>query len=203
MPSEPGPIPLELAAELARLRPPGVPSPSSSSARSADMLAREAETVQPLALRIVQRLGAGVRRPRRRGFLGLRLVGVVRVEGPEALEEARASAEAADALLLDPGRPRADPPELAGTGCPHDRRPARTIVEALWPPIFLAGGSRPETVGAAIGAVRPSSIDPCGGVRRVGRLDAGRRIAFVRSVATAPGIGAIPEAGAERVSPLG
>lgn len=190
MPSGPGPIPLERAAELARLCPPGVTSVLLSSARTAEALAREVETVRPLALQIVDRVGAEVRRALRRGFPWLRLVQVVHVEGPRALEEARASAEAADALLLDSGRPTADPPELGGTGRPHDRRLARAIVEAVRLPVFLAGGLRPETVGAAIAAVRPFGIDVCSGVRRDGRLDADRLFAFARAVATAPGIGA-------------
>lgn len=195
MPSGPGPIPLERAAELARLCPAGVTSVLLSSARTAEALAREVETVQPLALQIVDRVGAEVRRALRRSFPWLRLVQVVHVEGPEAVEEARASAEAADALLLDSGRPKADPPELGGTGRPHDRRLARAIVEAVRLPVFLAGGLRPETVGAAIAAVRPFGVDVCSGVRRDGRLDADRLADFVHAVADAGATDAVAEVG--------
>lgn len=173
MPSGPGPIPLERASELARLRSPGVPSLSSSSPRSADVLAREMETVRRLALRIVHRLGGDVPRALRDGFPSPLHVQPVHVEGREALEEARAAAEAAQTLLLDRGRPTADPPELEGIGRPHDRRLARAIVEAVC-----------------------FGVDFCSGVRRAGRLDADRLSASARAVATAPGIGAAAELGA-------
>ncbi|MCL6608704.1 MAG: phosphoribosylanthranilate isomerase [Geminicoccaceae bacterium] len=185
MPSGPGPIPLELAAELARLCPPAVTSVLLSSARSAEGLAREVETVRPAALQIVDRVGEPVRRALRQAFPWLRLVQVVHVEGPGAVEEARAAAPTADALLLDSGRPGAAVPELGGTGRTHDWAVARAIVEAVARPVFLAGGLTPETIGRAIRTVRPFGVDVCSGVRRAGRLDPERLAAMAAAVAAA------------------
>lgn len=183
MPSGPGPIPLDRAAELARLCPPPVASVLLSSERELDGLAREVEAVRPSALQIVDRVPAAVRRGLRRAFPWLRLVQVVHVEDEAAVEEARAAAEAADALLLDSGRPTAALKELGGTGRTHDWRIARTIVETVTLPVFLAGGLRPSNVAAAIRAVRPFAVDVCSGVRREGRLDAGLLGEFVATAA--------------------
>ena len=185
MPSGPGPIPLDRAAALARRVPPGVTSELLSSGRSADELAREVEAVRPLALQIVDRVDAATRRALRRAFPWLRLVQVVHVEGPEAVEEAHAGARDADALLLDSGRPAAAVPELGGTGRTHDRGIARAIVEAVPVPVLLAGGLVAENVAAAIRAVRPYAVDVCSGVRSAGRLDAERLGAFMAAVAAA------------------
>lgn len=183
MPSGPGPIPLERAAELAQFCPPPVASVLLSSAPDLDGLAREVETVRPTALQIVDRMPATVRRGLRRDFPWLRLLQVVHVEGEAAIEEARAAAEGSDALLLDSGRPTAAPKELGGTGRTHDWGIARTIVETVRVPVFLAGGLRPANVAAAIRAVRPFGVDVCSGVRREGRLDAALLTSFVATVA--------------------
>lgn len=185
MPSGPGPIPLDRAAALARLVPPGVTSVLLSSGRSADELARDVLEVRPLALQIVDRVDAATRRALRRAFPWLRLVQVVHVEAPEAVEEARAGARDADALLLDSGRPAAAVPELGGTGRTHDWGIARAIVEAVPLPVLLAGGLVAENVAAAIRAVQPYAVDVCSGVRSAGRLDAERLGAFMAAVAAA------------------
>ncbi len=185
MPSGPGPIPLDRAAGLARLVPPGVTSVLLSSGRNAEELARDVLEVRPLALQIVDRVEAATRRALRRAFPWLRLVQVVHVAGPEAVEEARAAARDADALLLDSGRPTAAVPELGGTGRTHDWHIARAIVEAVPLPVLLAGGLVAENVAAAIRAVRPHAVDVCSGVRSSGRLDARRLGAFMAAVAAA------------------
>lgn len=185
MPSGPGAIPLERAAALARLVPPGVTSVLLSSRRSADELARDVLEVRPLALQIVDRVEAATRRALRRAFPWLRLVQVVHVEGPEAVEEARAAARDADALLLDSGRPAAAVPELGGTGRTHDWGIARAIVEAMPVPVLLAGGLVAENVAAAIRAVQPYAVDVCSGVRSAGRLDPAKLGAFMAAVAAA------------------
>lgn len=185
MPSGPGPIPLERAAELARLCPPPVTSVLLSSARSEEGLAREVEIVSPAALQIVDRVEPEVRYVLRRAFPWLRLLQVVHVEGPEAIEEARAATAGSDALLLDSGRPGAPVAELGGTGRTHDWSIARRIVESVRVPVFLAGGLRPETIGLAIRSVGPFGIDICSGVRRNGRLDPERLAALTAALARA------------------
>ncbi|MCS6778306.1 MAG: phosphoribosylanthranilate isomerase [Geminicoccaceae bacterium] len=185
MPSGPGQIPLGRARALARRCPPPVASVLLSSARDADALAREIEAVHPTALQIVDRMAGPEHRRLRRAFPWLRLVQVVHVEGPAAIEEARAAEESVDALLLDSGRPRAVVPELGGTGRRHDWRLSRAIVETVRVPVFLAGGLDAESVGEAIRTVRPWAVDVCSGVRVDGRLDPERLRAFVAAVAAA------------------
>lgn len=185
MPSGPGQIPLERAAILALRCPPPVASVLLSSARDADALAREIEAVHPTALQIVDRVAATEHRRLRRAFPWLRLLQVVHIEGPAAIDEARAAAESADALLLDSGRPGAAVPQLGGTGRRHDWRLSRAIVEAVRVPVFLAGGLDAENVGEALRMVRPWAVDVCNGVRTEGRLDPRRLRAFVAAVAAA------------------
>ncbi len=75
--------------------------------------------------------------------------------------------------------------ELGGTGRVHDWRVSRSIVERVSVPVFLAGGLSTANVAEAIRAVRPFGIDLCSGVRRNGRLDESKLVAFV-AAATAP-----------------
>jgi phosphoribosylanthranilate isomerase len=108
---------------------------------------------------------------------GRRLLKAVHVTGEAALDEARAYAGLADALLLDSRT--AD--RLGGTGQTHDWAISRRIVEAVAPlPTVLAGGLRPENVAAAIAQVRPAGVDVNSGVEdAAGRKDPLRVRAFV------------------------
>jgi phosphoribosylanthranilate isomerase len=87
-----------------------------------------------------------------------------------------------DAVLLDSGNPLLAVKELGGTGRVHDWQLSRRIRAAIGKPLFLAGGLRPENVAEAIATVQPYGLDICSGVRRDGRLDAGRLAAFVAAV---------------------
>src|SRR5439155_4577723 len=102
---------------------------------------------------------------------GVRIVGVVHVTGPGAVDEAVDVAREADAVLLDSGRPDLVVKELGGTGRRHDWTLSRRIREAVDVPVFLAGGITPENAGEAVAAVGPFAVDVCTGVRTDGRLD--------------------------------
>lgn len=182
MPSGPGPIPLERAAEIARVVPSPVATFLLSSATDAAALEAEAAATGVTALQIVDRVEDGVYPRLRRSLPALKLVQVIHVEDEGAIEEARRVATFVDALLLDSGRPSAAVKELGGTGRVHDWALSRRVVEAVPLPVFLAGGLNPTNVGEAIGRVRPFGVDICSGVRLGGALDAGRLGAFMEVV---------------------
>ncbi len=182
MPSGPGPIPLELAAAIARAVPPPVATFLLSSATDAAALEAEAVETGVTALQIVDRVDESIYPRLRRGLPALKLVQVVHVEDETAVEEARRVAPHVDALLLDSGRPGAAVKELGGTGRAHDWAVSRRVVEAVPVPVFLAGGLSPANVGEAIDRVRPFGVDICSGVRTGLALDAARLGAFMEVV---------------------
>lgn len=117
---------------------------------------------------------------------GVELVQVIHVIGEASVDEALTVAPLVDAVLLDSGNPRLQVKQLGGTGRTHDWRLSRRIRDAIHPlPLWLAGGLRDHNVAAAIAAVQPYGLDLCTGVRRDGRLDAGRLAAFVAAVRAA------------------
>ena len=113
-----------------------------------------------------------------RRICGLPVIEAIRVEDASSLERARASA--ADMVLLD----AAVPGLHGGTGRAFDwglleERP-------LGRPFALAGGLRAETVGEAVGRLRPAMVDVSSGVESSpGRKDAALVRAFVEAVAAA------------------
>lgn len=113
-----------------------------------------------------------------RAVSGLPVVQGVRVDGPAALERARAST--ADLVLLD----AAVAGLHGGTGTAFDWS---LLEEArLGRPFALAGGLRAETVAEAIVRLRPSLVDVSSGVESApGRKDPERVAAFVAAVAGA------------------
>jgi phosphoribosylanthranilate isomerase len=95
---------------------------------------------------------------------GLPVIEGIRVDGPAALELARASA--ADLVLLD----AAVPGRHGGTGLAFDW--AILEREPLERPFALAGGLTAESVGEAVTRLGPSVVDVSSGVERApGRKD--------------------------------
>ena len=185
MPSGTGIVTLETARRLAAMTPPPVASFLLSSAVEPEALVEEARAVQPTVLQIVDRVPDAAYRLLRRELPALKLVQVVHVSGEETIEEARAAAELADAVLLDSGTREGPVAKLGGTGMVHDWGVSRRIVEAIAKPVILAGGLRPENVAEAIRTVRPFGVDLCTGLRTADRLDEAKLAAFMRAVASA------------------
>jgi phosphoribosylanthranilate isomerase len=185
MPSGPGPIALELAAEIAATVPPGVVSVLLTSATALEALVEEAGLVRPQVLQLTDAVAPGTLRELRRRNAGLRLLQVLHVEDERVVEDAAALAPLVDGFLLDSGRPSAAVKELGGTGRVHDWTFSRRIVAAAHRPVFLAGGLKPANIGTAIGAVQPFGVDLCSGIRTNGRLDAALLDAFMRGVRAA------------------
>ena len=187
MPSGPGPIPEALIAEIVPRVPPGVATFLLTSRRTASGIAEQARRLGPTAVQIVDRPEAGCHAALRLELPATRLVQVVHVTGPAAVEEAVQLASGVDALLLDSGNPSLPVKELGGTGRTHDWGISRRIREAAPLPLWLAGGLTPDNVAEAIATVRPFGVDVCSGVRTHGLLDEAKVARFVAEVGRAGG----------------
>jgi phosphoribosylanthranilate isomerase len=187
MPSGPGVIPEDRIAAIAAAIPPPVAPFLLTCRQDAPSLAAQQRRVRVGTLQLCDRLRAGAHAELRAALPGVRLVQVVHVTGPEALDEAQEVSAHVDAVLLDSGNPTLPVKQLGGTGRRHDWALSRRIREALDVPVFLAGGLTGENVGEAIAAVGPFALDVCGGVRTAGALDEARLRAFFRAVRSASG----------------
>jgi phosphoribosylanthranilate isomerase len=186
MPSGPGPIPDEAITRLAARAPHEVTTVLLTSRTGAADIAGHVRATGVQAVQIVQDVPAATRRAVRAALPDVRILQVVHVEGPSAVDDARRAAEEADYLLLDSGRPAARVAELGGTGRTHDWSVSARIVEETDVPVLLAGGLRPDNVADAMASVRPWGVDVCSGLRDPrGRLDAGRLRAFMERVRSA------------------
>ncbi len=182
MPSGPGPIDDAEIAAIAEVIPPPVATFLLTSATDPEAIVDHARRCRTNTLQLVDRVAPVDYAELRAALPGIKLVQVIHVGGDEAVAEARAMSLLADALLLDSGRPHEVVRVLGGTGRTHDWAISRQIVEAVSCPVFLAGGLRPDNVGAAIRAVRPFGVDLCTGVRTDYRLDSAKLDAFVAAV---------------------
>ncbi len=183
MPSGPGVIPDETIARIAAAVPPPVATFLLTCRQDAASIIDQQRRLRTTAVQVCDRL-SGSYAELREGLPGVRLVAVVHVTGPRAVEEAVAVAREADAILLDSGRPEAAVKELGGTGRRHDWALSRRIREAVEVPVFLAGGITPENAAEAMAAVGPFGIDVCTGVRTDGALDEAKLARLFAALAT-------------------
>jgi phosphoribosylanthranilate isomerase len=187
MPSGPGPIPEELIVQIAARVPPPIATFLLTSRQDAASIIEQQRRTRVNTIQICDHLPAADLDELRRSLPGIRLVQVIHVQGPEALDKATSVARHVDAILLDSGRPKAEVKELGGTGRVHDWAISRQIREALEIPLFLAGGLKAENVREAIGQVSPFAVDVCSGVRTDGKLDEAKLAAFFREVRAVTG----------------
>jgi phosphoribosylanthranilate isomerase len=187
MPSGPGPIPEELIAQIAARVPPPIATFLLTSRQDAASIIEQQRRTRVNTIQVCDHLPPADLDELRRSLPGIRLVQVIHVQGPEALDKATSVARHVDAILLDSGRPKAEVKELGGTGRVHDWAISRQIREALEIPLFLAGGLKAENVREAIGQVSPFAVDVCSGVRTDGKLDEAKLAAFFREVRAVTG----------------
>jgi phosphoribosylanthranilate isomerase len=182
MPSGPGVVPDETIAAVARHAPPAVATFLLTSRQDVASIAALHRAVRTSTIQLVDQLVMGTHAELREALPGIKLVQVIHVTGPDAVDDALELAEEVDALLLDSGNPRLAVKELGGTGRRHDWRLSREIRERAPVPVFLAGGLASHNVREAIEAVGAYGLDVCSGTRTEGRLDPRKLEAFMREV---------------------
>jgi phosphoribosylanthranilate isomerase len=165
MPSGPGPISNEKAAEIAAEVPPGIDAFLLTPLQEVEALVEQNRLVKARALQLVDALPPGAHAELRRAMPAVKLIQVIHVTGPESVEEAATVAPDVDAILLDSGNPKLEVKELGGTGRRHDWALSRQIRERVDVPVWLAGGLNPDNARAAIDAVGPFALDVCSGLR--------------------------------------
>ena len=182
MPSGPGPIEEAAIAAIAA----AVPHPTETflltALVDAEAIAEQQRRCGTTAVQLVDAVAEPELRLLRRLLPTTRLVQVIHVTGPEAVDEARAAAPLVDTLLLDSGNPRLAVKELGGTGRVHDWDTSRRIRESVSVPVLLAGGLHPGNAREAFERVMPAGLDVCSGLRPNGRLDAGRLRGFFEAL---------------------
>ena len=171
MPSGPGVIPDEDIARIASAVPPPVATFLLTCRQDAAGIVEQQRRLRTTTVQVCDRLEKGTYAEIKDALPGVRIVAVVHVTGPASVDEARDAARAADAILLDSGRPDQAVKELGGTGRRHDWAHSRRIREAVDVPVFLAGGITPENAAEAVATVGPFALDVCTGVRTDGTLD--------------------------------
>lgn len=187
MPSGPGVIADDLIATIARNVPPPVATFLLTSRTDGEAIADHAHAACVNTVQIVDAVAPSEYAVVRRRLPALRIVQVVHVVDDDAIGQAIAAAEHADAILLDSGRPNpppgsSEPRTLGGTGRVHDWTVSRRIVESVRTPVLLAGGLNPDNVAEAVRLVRPFGVDVCSGVRTAGSLDRAKLAALVRAI---------------------
>jgi phosphoribosylanthranilate isomerase len=182
MPSGPGVISEQLIAKIAATVPPAIGTfLLTSRQRVADIIEQQ-RFCRTNAVQICDRLTEGTHRDLKDVLLGISIVQVVHVTGPESIEEATRVALDVDAILLDSGNQKLAVKQLGGTGRTHDWSLSRAIRERVGVPLFLAGGLTPANAGDAIEEVGPFGLDLCSGVRSNGSLDESKLRAFFGAV---------------------
>ena len=182
MPSGAGVIEEELIAEIIPTVPPGVSTFLLTCSTDVERIADQQRHTRANTLQLVDAVTPEARRALRNRLPGIAIVQVVHVQGPESVDDALASQEHSDAILLDSGNPSLAVKELGGTGRVHDWSISARIRERVRVPLFLAGGLNPGNVASAIRVVRPYGVDICSGLRPEGRLDDGRLNGFVQAI---------------------
>jgi phosphoribosylanthranilate isomerase len=165
MPSGPGPISNEKAAEIAAGVPPGIDVFLLTPLQTVEELVEQNRLVKAHTLQLVDELPRGAHAELRRAMPGVKLVQVIHVIDADSLQQAIAAASDVDAILLDSGNPALQVKELGGTGRRHDWTISRQIREAVDVPVWLAGGLNPDNAREAIETVGPFALDLCSGIR--------------------------------------
>ncbi|WP_460978767.1 phosphoribosylanthranilate isomerase [Spirosoma knui] len=183
MPSGPGVIADDLAAQVVQATPPPVATfMLTSETTVADIIAHQ-QRVGANTIQLVDAVPAQTYSELRNALPAVKLVQVIHVIDERNVDEAlQAVQNGADALLLDSGNPNLAVKELGGTGRVHNWLISRQIVEQAPVPVFLAGGLSLQNVREAIDTVGPYGLDICSGVRTNGQLDEQKLAAFVNAL---------------------
>nr|WP_245860103.1 phosphoribosylanthranilate isomerase [Spirosoma aerolatum] len=183
MPSGPGVVQDELAAEIVRTVPPPVATFMLTSETTVDDIVAHQQRVLANTIQLVDAVSANTYAQLHAALPSVKVVQVIHVIDEYNLEEALQAVEnGADALLLDSGNPNLAIKELGGTGRVHNWLVSRKIVEQSRVPVFLAGGLHADNVRQALETVQPFGLDICSGVRTNGQLNEQKLDTFLRQV---------------------
>lgn len=183
MPSGPGVVADQLAAQIVQATPPPVATFMLTSETNLDDIIAHQQRVGANTIQLVDAVPTGTYAQLKAALPAVKVVQVLHVIDERTLDEAhQAIEEGIDALLLDSGNPTLAVKELGGTGRVHNWQISRQIIEQSRVPVFLAGGLTPENVRQAIDTVRPYGLDICSGVRTNGQLDERKLAAFMKVV---------------------
>ena len=175
--SSPRNISLADAERLMRQVPPFVKSVLVTVPANLEELMTTCEALNPDVVQIhgdLQDIGAS-----RNKLSAKPLIGAVKANSPNAVNNAEKAAKMFDAVILDSfvqGK-------HGGTGVVHDWNISRQIKRAVYPkPLILAGGLNPENVADAVRTVQPYAVDVSSGVeRQPGIKDHKKMVEFVRN----------------------
>ena len=180
MPSGPGVIGDELAAQIVRATPPPIATFMLTSETTTEGILAHQRRVGANTIQLVDAVPADTYAQLHAALPAIKLVQVIHVLDERNIEEAlRAVQQGVDALLLDSGNPNLTIKELGGTGRVHNWQVSRQIVVQSPVPVFLAGGLNPANAREAVDQVQPFGLDICSGVRTNGHMDERKLEAFM------------------------
>lgn len=183
MPSGPGVVADELAAEVVRNTPPPIATFMLTSETTADDILAHQRRVGANTVQLVDAVAPQTYARLHEALPAVKLVQVIHVLDERNIAEALLAVQnGADALLLDSGNPNLAVKELGGTGRVHNWLVSREIVSQSSVPVFLAGGLNPGNAREAVETVKPFGLDICSGVRTNGHLDEQKLNAFMQAV---------------------
>jgi len=176
--SSPRNVSLTEAEMLIRQVPPFVKSVLVTVPASLEELAKTCEKLNP---DVIQIHGENVldESSVREKLPNTLLIGAVKANPANAIENAEKAAKMFDAVLLDSFAHG----KHGGTGLVHDWELSQRVKQVIHPtPLILAGGLNPENVAEAVRAVEPYAVDVSSGVeRQLGIKDHKKMIDFVKN----------------------
>lgn len=183
MPSGPGVVADDIAAQIVQITPPPVATFMLTSETDLAAIIAHQQRVGANTIQLVDAVPPNTYAQLHKALPAIKVVQVIHVIDERNLDEALEAVQlGVDALLLDSGNPNLAVKELGGTGRVHNWQVSRKIVEQSRVPVFLAGGLKPGNVREAIDSVQPFGLDICSGVRTNGKLDAQKLEAFMKMI---------------------
>ncbi len=171
MPSGPGVISEDLIEEIATVVPSTIDTFLLTCKLDADSIIEQHRKCKTTTLQIVDCVNTNVLIKLKQELPAIRLVLVIHVNGEESITDAKNVEQFVDALLLDSGNQKLKVKKLGGTGRTHDWTISRKIRDAVFVPVYLAGGIKANNVLDAVKEVEPFGLDLCSGVRTDDKLD--------------------------------
>ncbi len=164
------------AEKLIRQVPPFLKSILVTVPKSLNELVKTCEKLNPDAVQIHEENPLGTAREKLPNML---LIGAVKVNTQDTVDNATKVAKKFDAILLDSFAHG----KYGGTGITHDWELSNRIRQVIHPkPLILAGGLNPGNVAEAVRIVEPYAVDVSSGVeKQPGIKDYRKMFEFVKN----------------------